>query len=129
MDSITKNAFFRIGEDNAAKYLLGKGYELLCKNFRIKNGEIDIITRNQSHLIFVEVKTRRYHSIDAALQTITWTKRRNISRAAQEYINRNPDYAKLQTRFDIVLVFYEERSNSFSVKHFPDAFYPVFTDR
>ena len=126
MDRITQNAFFHIGEDIAAKFLLNKGYELLCKNFRIRNGEIDIIMRSDTHLIFVEVKTRRFHSIDAALQTVTWTKRRNISRTAQEYINQNPDYAKLQTRFDIVLVFYDEASNSFSVKHFPDAFYPVF---
>ncbi|HNZ07454.1 MAG: YraN family protein [Candidatus Cloacimonetes bacterium] len=126
MDRITQNAFFHIGEDIAAKFLLNKGYELLCKNFRIRNGEIDIIMRSDTHLIFVEVKTRRFHSIDAALQTVTWTKRRNISRTAQEYINQNPDYAKLQTRFDIVLVFYEQASNSFSVKHFPDAFYPVF---
>ena len=126
MDRITQNAFFHIGEDIAAKFLLNKGYELLCKNFRIRNGEIDIIMRSDTHLIFVEVKTRRFQSIDAALQTVTWTKRRNISRTAQEYINRNPDYAKLQTRFDIVLVFYEQASNSFSVNHFPDAFYPVF---
>lgn len=106
--------------------MLGKGYELVCKNFRIKNGEIDLIMRTQELLVFIEVKTRRYHSINAALQNITYTKRRHISTAAQEYINRNPEYAKLQTRFDIVLAFYQEGTNTFSIKHFPNAFYPVF---
>ena len=126
MNTMTQNTFSRIGEELAAKYLLGKGYELLCKNFRIKNGEIDLIMRTHELLVFIEVKTRRYHSIDAALQNITYTKRRHISTAAQEYINRNPEYAKLQTRFDIVLAFYQDSSNTFSIKHFPDAFYPVF---
>lgn len=123
---MTQNTFSRIGEELAANFLLGKGYELLCKNFRIKNGEIDLIMRTHELLVFIEVKTRRYHSIDAALQNITYAKRRHISTAAQEYINRNPEYAKLQTRFDIVLAFYQDSSNTFSIKHFPDAFYPVF---
>ncbi len=126
MDKMTLTQLSRMGEELAAKHLTTKGYELLCKNFRIKNGEIDLIMRTDTHLVFVEVKTRRFHSIDAALQTVNYRKRLHISKTALVYINRNPDFAKLQTRFDIVVVFYDERTNTYGINHFPDAFYPVF---
>lgn len=46
-----------IGEDIALKYLLYRGFELVCRNYRRPWGEIDIIVKKGSKLIFVEVKT------------------------------------------------------------------------
>lgn len=126
MIEIDAKTLARMGEQLACNYLQSKGYELVCKNFRIKNGEIDLIMRHHNLLAFIEVKTRRFHSIDAALQSVNYTKRKRISKTAIEYINRNPDFGKLQTRFDIILLFYNSKHNSFSIKYFPDAFYPVF---
>ena len=45
------------GEDRAAEYLLNKGYELVRRNFRTNQGEIDIIVKNGECIVFVEVKT------------------------------------------------------------------------
>ncbi|NLK49443.1 MAG: YraN family protein [Candidatus Cloacimonetes bacterium] len=125
LDKSTKS-LARTGENLAAKYLLNKGYTLKCKNFRSKTGEIDLIMQDNQHLVFIEVKTRRYHSIDAALENINYTKRKRISQTAVQYINQNPKYGKLQTRFDIVVLIYDEYTNTFSIKHLPDAFHPVF---
>lgn len=57
MDKNSPYQISRLGEELAAKYLVSKGYTLLSKNFRTKNGEIDIIVHNDTHLVFVEVKT------------------------------------------------------------------------
>ncbi|WP_306415995.1 YraN family protein [Fulvivirga ulvae] len=50
------------GEQRAAEYLMGKGYELLERNYRYKRSEIDIIIKKEQLLVFVEVKTRSYSS-------------------------------------------------------------------
>lgn len=45
-----------IGEDIALKYLLSKGFTLVDRNYRRSWGEIDIIVKTSSKLVFVEVK-------------------------------------------------------------------------
>jgi putative endonuclease len=47
-----------IGENIAEKYLKNKNYNLICKNWRCKIGEIDLIFKDGSTIVFVEVKTR-----------------------------------------------------------------------
>lgn len=47
-----------IGENFAVEVLKKKGYEILERNFSNKFGEIDIIARSKSVLVFVEVKTK-----------------------------------------------------------------------
>ncbi len=125
MENMSTKDLFHIGEELAAKYLTGKGYSMLCKNFRIKGGEIDIIALDGDTLVFVEVKTRSYHSISAALENVNYTKQLRISRTAVEYINRDPQLGKYHTRFDIVVVLYCAKTNTLEVKHFPNAFLPI----
>jgi putative endonuclease len=45
-----------LGEDIALKYLLSRGFGLICRNYRQKWGEIDLIVSNKEGLHFVEVK-------------------------------------------------------------------------
>lgn len=47
------------GEDLAARHLRELGYELIARNVRTRHGEIDLIARDGSALVFAEVKTRR----------------------------------------------------------------------
>jgi putative endonuclease len=49
----------RQGEDIAAAYLAGLGYELVARNWRTRAGELDIIARDGDWLVFVEVRARR----------------------------------------------------------------------
>lgn len=46
------------GESIACDYLQRIGYTIVKRNFRSKYGEIDIIAENDTHIIFVEVKSR-----------------------------------------------------------------------
>ena len=47
-----------MGEDFAAEYLEGKGYEIIERNFNTRLGEIDIIARDGKYIAFIEVKSR-----------------------------------------------------------------------
>ena len=46
-------------ERMAADYLQKQGIRILERNYRNRNGEIDIIGRDQEYLIFFEVKYRK----------------------------------------------------------------------
>ncbi len=128
MDKPIPNTLFKTGEKIAQAYLVSHGYLILSNNFRRRTGEIDIIAKTENTLVFVEVKTRSYHSINSALANVGYTKQRKISITAVEYINQFPDLGNLQTRFDVIVVFYNSMEDNYSVKHFIDAFLPVYDD-
>jgi len=119
----TRNLFYT-GEDLAANYLMRKGFTILERNYRIKGGEIDIIAQNEDTLIFVEVKTRKKHSMKMTLMNISYTKQKRISLTAERYINQYPENVKSKIRFDIIIVFFYYEDNTYSIKHLEDAFMP-----
>ncbi len=80
------------GEDIAAKYLTGKGYKIISRNFRIRGGEIDIIAIDPTEgsgsngtLAFVEVKTRTSNQFGTGLEAIGFYKLKALIRTAQIY--------------------------------------------
>lgn len=107
----------------AAKFLINNGYTIICQNYRLRCGEIDIIVEKDQHLVFVEVKSRTSPYLNAALASVSYTKQKRISRTAQLYINQNPSYANHYFRFDVIVVNYCRMTETYSVKHFEDAFY------
>ena len=73
------NSLGKLGERYAANYLIKHKYKLVESNFQSRFGEIDIIVKNKSYLVFVEVKQRDVNSIatpaefvDKAKQNYTW---------------------------------------------------------
>ncbi|MCK9309455.1 MAG: YraN family protein [Candidatus Cloacimonetes bacterium] len=128
MDQPSKHDIFKTGEDLATKYLISNGYRLVCRNFRTRSGEIDIIVETDQHLIFVEVKTRTFHSIETALASVSYTKQKKISKTAQEYINLNEQYGNHIFRFDVIVVFRNASTNTYSIHHLEDAFYPIIDE-
>ncbi|MBI4096961.1 MAG: YraN family protein [Candidatus Levybacteria bacterium] len=93
------------GEELAVTFLKTLGYLILDRNFRLRNGEIDIVCLDKERrtLVFVEVKTRSSDEFGSPLEAITWWKLKALTRAAQFYkISHRglPD----QMRIDAVLV-------------------------
>ena len=66
-----KNEIGKRGEGIAAEFLTGKGYEILERNSRTVFGEIDIVARYKSLMIFVEVKTRASSSLGPPLLSVS----------------------------------------------------------
>ena len=90
-------------EDLAIKFLQDKGYFIIEKNFQVRQAEIDIIARDGSTIVFVEVKYRSSASSGHPLEAVTISKQRKICKAALFYMNKNkisPDNTSI--RFDVI---------------------------
>lgn len=110
----------KMGEDLAARYLQEKGYQVLERNYRHQQSEIDLIAKKDKMLLFVEVKTRSNLSFGNPEEFVSYTKVKLIKRAAEHYI-----YAKdwhFDVRFDVVAVSVSPAGTPV-VKHIEDAFY------
>ena len=90
----------KFGEDYTADYLLNKGMKIISRNFRRKGGELDIVALDGRMLVVVEVKARRFGSLTDGLDAMTVTKRRNIIRTAQRFIDET-DVDFDEMRFDV----------------------------
>ena len=97
-----KNQTGKLGEDFIAKKLEEKNYKIVCRNFRTRFGEIDIIAENDTYIMFVEVKTRKIGGLQNPTEAVDFRKQNRIRLAAQEYLQKNP--SKLQPRFDVAAV-------------------------
>ena len=96
------------GESAVVSYLLSRGYDIAERNYRCKQGEIDIIARPYSGcLVFVEVKTRSGNQCGSPIEAVTRSKRLKIVRTAQHYLIENNLYDAIDVRFDIAEVFDE----------------------
>jgi putative endonuclease len=96
---------FRFGlsaESRAAAWLIAKGYRILARRYKSPAGEIDIVARRRSTLVFIEVKARE--NLDAAAEAISPRQRRRIIAAAQMWLATHPQDVSRDMRFDAVLV-------------------------
>jgi len=95
----------KAGEITAEEYLIKKGYQIIERNYRCKQGEIDLIVKKDNILSFVEIKTRNTMKYGLPCESITNGKIRHIKSTAYQYItvtkkmNENTD-----CRFDVVEV-------------------------
>src|ERR1700716_629343 len=83
---------FRTGisaESRAAAFLIAKGFRILARRWRSPVGEIDIIARRRTLLIFVEVKARE--NLDDAAWSVTPRQRQRIAAAAEVWLAPNTD--------------------------------------
>jgi putative endonuclease len=96
---------FRTGisaESRAAAFLIAKGFRILARRWKSPVGEIDIIARRRSLLVFVEVKARE--RLDDAAWSVTDRQRLRIAAAAEAWLARNIDDRIRDIRFDAMLV-------------------------
>ena len=101
-DRQRRDATGRRAEIISAWLLRLKGYRILAQRFKTPVGEIDLIAKRASIIAFVEVKARP--SAAAAMESVSARQRRRIARAALLFLQKRPDLAKLQIRFDVILV-------------------------
>ena len=90
------------GEWLAAVDLMFKGYRILARRYRTRLGEIDLIARRGDVIAIVEVKARP--TLEQAMEAVGFTAQARIERAADLWLVRQPDYARLSLRFDLIAV-------------------------
>ena len=74
------------GEDIAEKHLRRLGYSIVERNYRCREGEIDIIAWQDDCLVFVEVKTRTGGGFGTPEESVTPLKQERLALLADAYI-------------------------------------------
>ncbi len=95
-------------EQRAAEYLTVQGYQILERNFRCRQGEIDLIAREKEWLVFVEVKYRKTARLGEPLEAVDRRKQQRIYGAAEYYLHCFYYGRDVRCRFDVVAVLGEE---------------------
>lgn len=76
----------KLGEDLACKYLQDKGYKIIERNFEARQGEIDIIAKEQNELVFIEVKTRSNISYGKPAEAVNEIKQNHLIKTIEYYV-------------------------------------------
>ena len=109
----------KTGEDLACAELQRRGYAIIARRYRRWGGELDIIARDGSTLVFVEVKARESHEFGAAAEAVTALKRRRMAQIAVDFVARHR-LDGCACRFDVVTVHLDDERIAIEV--FPNAF-------
>ncbi len=109
------------GEERAVRFLRRKGYRIVERNYRCRQGEIDIIARKRDILAFVEVKLRRDDRFAEAREFVTSAKQRRILSAASLYLAQCGE--DLQPRFDVIEIYAPSGERGpITINHLENAF-------
>lgn len=110
-------------EDRAEQFLREQGLQVIARNFATKTGEIDIICKEGSTLVFVEVRARSNVRFAGAAESVDRRKQQRLIRTAQMFLQRHKQWAQFACRFDVVA--FEPRQ--FATQHAPTWIRCAFT--
>lgn len=111
--------FGLLGERIAARWLVRQGWTVVEHRFRAGRRDIDLVMRRDRDVAFVEVKARKGEEFGSPVDAVHWRKRRELSRAAKVWVDRNGK-DELAYRFDVIGILV--KGDKVRVRHVPDAF-------
>jgi putative endonuclease len=95
------------GLDLAARWYEGQGYEVLERNWRRREGEVDLIVRRGATVVFVDVETRATGQYGTGTESAAPAKQRRIRRLAGRWLSElTPAVgrSRVEARFDVVSI-------------------------
>jgi putative endonuclease len=101
---VDRRALGAWGEDLAVARLEATGYEILARNWRCREGELDIVARGGDALVFVEVKTRSSRDFGDPAEAVSPTKARRIRVLAARWLTECRPPGRHDLRFDVVSI-------------------------
>jgi len=116
----------RLGEDLAAAHLESLGYTIIDRRFRTRLGEIDIVARLGSRIVFVEVRARRQGRFGTPAESVHPAKQARLARVAAQYLACRARLGKgpePDCRFDVIGI-QQEAGGAVRLSHIEDAFRP-----
>jgi len=108
------------GERVAVAHLETKGYAIRERNFRRREGEIDIVAEKENCLVFVEVRTRRGQAMGTAVESVTPRKQGQLLALAQAYLQVHESVPP-QQRIDVITVTLAHDGRVLAVDHIENA--------
>lgn len=111
----------KTGEDIACKYLQKHQYTIIDRNFRCRQGEIDIIACDEQakELVFIEVKTRTSLKYGRPSEAVEKLKQNHIIYVAKYYNYKNK-IRNIPIRFDVIEVLLS--NSNYKINHIKQAF-------
>jgi putative endonuclease len=91
------------GEERAAEWYRQAGYQVVARNWRCRDGELDLVVGNDCTLVFCEVKTRTSTRFGVPAEAVTPAKQRRIRGLAAQFL-RDLGRPVPAIRFDVVSV-------------------------
>lgn len=107
------------GEKAAERYLLQLGYTKVCRNYRVRSGQADLIFQDGETLVFCEVKTKRSSHSGHAAENYSKKQRDRLRRLILQFIQKSNWQGPL--RVDVIALQKAQLSPHFEVHHYKDA--------
>ena len=104
----------------ACQFLINKGHTILETNYRSGQGEIDIISRDGSILVFSEIKSRSGYAFGFPEEAVHQRKQQRLKQAAMAYLETGDSEQPI--RFDVIAILLKPGQRT-EIVHFEDAFY------
>lgn len=92
------------GEAMAASWYESRGYRVLARNWRCREGELDLVLRLGGTYVFCEVKTRTSQAFGTPAEAVTWRKQARLRRLAARWLREAAPGPALDVRFDVASV-------------------------
>ncbi|HUR52253.1 MAG TPA: YraN family protein [Mycobacteriales bacterium] len=99
-----RRALGRWGEELAVQHLRQQGFEVLDRNWRRREGELDVVAVDGRSLVFVEVKARSGLAFGEPAEAVSRTKARRIHGLARQWLSEHRPPGEWELRFDVVSV-------------------------
>jgi putative endonuclease len=83
------------------------GYDVVARNWRCREGELDLVVASRSELVFCEVKTRSSDRFGVPAEAVTSAKQRRLRMLAARFLAEHPSArgaAGRRIRFDVAAV-------------------------
>jgi putative endonuclease len=100
-----RRALGQQGEDLVAAWYEAAGYRILDRNWRCRDGEIDLVLGHGRTVVFCEVKTRRSTRFGAPVEAVTATKQRRLRTLALQWLAAHSQRGG-DLRFDVASVLF-----------------------
>lgn len=117
---VAAREFGQESERIAERYLRRQGYDILERNVRLPEGELDLVARQEGVTVFVEVKARRSTAMGGATYAVQAEKRRRLIRLGAHYLALH-ELSEAPARFDVVLI-QQDGTGQPTVEHIENAF-------
>jgi putative endonuclease len=89
-------------EDSACHYLKTQGLSLVERNYCSPRGEIDLIMKDNSTTVFIEVRYRSNSRFGSGAESVDQHKQKKLLATAAHYLQKNPKAARGACRFDVI---------------------------
>jgi putative endonuclease len=104
MSNQPKHVLGKYGESVAAEYLIRQGYEIVERNWHCRQGEIDLIAKQNDQWVFVEVKTRSSKTADVGFEAVDQLKLQKLRRTIAQWC-QSRQVSSVKLRLDVISVF------------------------